>query len=124
MSLLYSRFAVFVSLLVALLVSPSFQLDTQEVFIVLDSCNPHDAVVRPALQEVVDMCQAAINDINTALDTPLMKVIGSTKSKRLRVVRTLRTFWGIDFSDNRLKISDAGKATAVRGKEILLNILF
>jgi hypothetical protein len=129
MSLFYSHLALFFSLLVALLISPSFQLDTQDVYKVisgsdLGSCDAQDAVIRPALQEVIDMSQAAINDINTALNNPTLPPTGNTKQKRLRVVRTLRTFYGIGFSDNRLKIQDPGKATLVRGTLLLSLILY
>lgn len=120
MYLFHSYCAVCFSILIAILISPSSQLDTQDVYNVISgsdegSCDDYDDVIRPALQEVIDMSQAAINDLNTALDDPSDPPTSVLKQKRLRVVRTLRTFWGIEFLDDTLIIQDAPKATRVRG---------
>lgn len=129
MSLIYSRLALSFSLLIALLISPSFQLDTQDIYQVSSGANPgscdaQNAVIRPALQEVIDMSQAAINDINTALKSPKLPPFGNAKKERLRVVRTLRTFYGIAISDTRLRIQDPKTATQVRGIPLLSHITY
>lgn len=121
MGLLNSNIAIFIYLAFAALITPATQIPTQSVFNVISgtnagSCDAYLSVIGPALQEVIDMSQAAIDDLNSALANPsVIPPTGNARASRKRIVRTLRQFYGIQFTENRLKIQDTTSTTTIRG---------